>query len=150
LQACDGWVSEYFDKCLMIEDLHLDFEQLRRLWQAALALPEPSGPHVWLHGDLKPTNLLVQQGKPYAVIDFGSLSVGFPDAEQAPLWDFPAEARQAYWNAVSIDELTWLRARAWAIAVGVSGVSYYWDTYPAFVSECLSRLQAILDAAASR
>jgi hypothetical protein len=39
---------------------------------------------------------------------------------------------------------------AWAIAVKVSGVSYYWGTYPAFVSECLSRLRVILEDASER
>ena len=90
--------------------------------------------------------LLAQQGKLHAVIDFGGLSVGLPDAEHSPLWDLPPEARQAYWEAISLDDVTWLRARAWAIAVGVSGVSYYWGSYPLFVSECLSRLRAILEA----
>lgn len=150
LQACDRWISEYFDNCRMIEGLDLDIAHLRHLWQGALALPEPSGHQVWLHGDLKPSNLLVQQGKLHAVIDFGALSVGFPDAEHAPLWDLPPGARQAYWDAISLDNETWLRARAWAIAVGVSGVSYYWATYPAFVNECLSRLRAILEAAGER
>lgn len=40
--------------------------------------------------------------------------------------------------------------RAWAIAVAVSGISYDWHTFPAFVAECRARLLAILiDAAAS-
>ncbi|MDH6108353.1 aminoglycoside phosphotransferase (APT) family kinase protein [Kitasatospora sp. MAP12-15] len=158
LHACDEWVSRCFDNCRTIQGLDLNFDldfdfdlaRLQHLWQSALALPEPSSRQVWLHGDLRPTNLLVQQGKLHAVIDFGSLSVGFPDAEHSPLWDLPPGARQAYWDTMSLDDLTWLRARAWAIAVGVSGVSYYWDSYPAFVSECLSRLRAILEAADER
>ncbi|MFE7528372.1 aminoglycoside phosphotransferase family protein [Kitasatospora sp. NPDC057542] len=150
LHACDQWVSGCFDDCGTIEGLDLDIEQLRHLWQSALALPEPSGRQVWLHGDLKPSNLLVRQGKLHAVIDFGCLSVGFPDAEHSPLWDLPPGARQAYWDAMSLDDVTWLRARAWAIAVAVSGVSYYWRTYPRFVGECLSRLHAILDTASER
>ena len=150
LHACDRWISGCFDVCRTIQGLDLDIGQLRQLWQSALALPEPSGRQVWLHGDLKPSNLLVQQGKLTAVIDFGGLSVGFPDAEHSPLWDLPPAARQAYWDAMGLDDVTWLRARAWAIAVGVSGVSYYWGTYPLFVSECLSRLRAILEAAGER
>jgi hypothetical protein len=118
LRACDGWVIECFNKCRAIQDLDLDLDHLRHLWQTALALPEPSGRQVWLHGDLRPTNLLARHGKLYAVIDFGSLSVGFPDAEHAPLWDLPPRARQAYWDVMSLDDMTWLRARAWAIAVG--------------------------------
>lgn len=150
LRACDRWISVCFDNCLTIEGVDLDIPHLRQLWQSALALPEPSGRQVWLHGDLKPSNLLVQQGKLHGVIDFGCLSVGFPDAEHSPLWDLPPQARQTYWDAMSLDDVTWLRAQAWAIAVGVSGVSYYWGAYPLFVSECLSRLHAILEAASER
>ncbi|MEV7189333.1 hypothetical protein [Kitasatospora sp. NPDC093102] len=46
--------------------------------------------------------------------------------------------------------MTWLRARAWAVAVGISGVSYYPGIYPRFTSECLSRLRASLEADAER
>jgi aminoglycoside phosphotransferase (APT) family kinase protein len=145
-QPCDEWVSRCFDDCRKSDGLDLDIERLHHLWQQALTLPEPSGRHVWLHGDMKPSNLLVQHGRLHAVIDFGSLSVGFPDAEHATLWDFPTEARQAYWDAMGLDDVAWQRARAWAIAVGVSGVSYYWNSYPAFVAECLARLGAILTA----
>ena len=60
------------------------------------------------------------------------------------MWDLPSQARHAYWDAMNLDDLTWSRARAWAVAVGASGISYYWHTYPAFVAECQSRLQAIL------
>jgi aminoglycoside phosphotransferase (APT) family kinase protein len=150
LRACDGWVTEYLDDCEAIEGLDLDLAQLRHLWRSALALPEPAGRQVWLHGDLKPSNLLVRQGELHAVIDFGGLSVGLPDAEHAPLWDFPAEARRAYWDAMDLDEATWQRARAWAVAIGVSGVAYYWDSYPSFVGECLARLRAILETAADQ
>lgn len=147
LRDCDRWISGCFDDCRGIADLDLDVATLQHLWRAALALPEPTGRQVWLHGDLKPTNLLVREGRLHAVIDFGGLSVGLPDAEHATVWDLPPEARQAYWSTLDLDDVTWLRARAWALAVGVSGVSYYWGTYPSFVSECLSRLHAILEGA---
>ncbi|MFR9774876.1 aminoglycoside phosphotransferase family protein [Micromonospora sp. MS34] len=150
MRACDRWISGCFDDCRTMPGLDLDVGLLRELWREALALPEPAGRQVWLHGDLKPTNLLVRDGRLHAVIDFGGLSIGFPDAEHATVWDLPPEARRAYWDAVGLDEVTWLRARAWAVAVGVSGVSYYRDTYPAFVRECRSRLRAIQTAAGPR
>ncbi len=124
----------------------LDFDALERLWRGALALPEPRAPHGWLHGDLKPSNLLVRDGGLHAVIDFGNLSVGLPDAEHATVWDLPPRAREAYWNAVDLDDATWARARAWAVAVGVSGIAYYGETFPAFVAECRRRLRAVLAA----
>ncbi|MFB7113306.1 hypothetical protein [Streptomyces sp. NPDC056190] len=51
---------------------------------------------------------------------------------------------------LDLDDLAWTRARAWAIAVGVSGISYYWHTFPAFVAECQARLQVIVTDAAAR
>jgi aminoglycoside phosphotransferase (APT) family kinase protein len=148
----DDFVRRSLDGCrglVELEGLDLDVSRLEELWQHALTLPAPASDHVWLHSDLKPTNLLVSGGRLAAVIDFGGLSVGHPDAEHAPLWDLPATARDAYREALELDDLTWERARAWALAVGVSGVPYYSVTYPAFVDECLRRLQQILADAAS-
>ncbi|MFE7118491.1 aminoglycoside phosphotransferase family protein [Streptomyces sp. NPDC057654] len=150
LEPCDQWVGGCIDECRALVGAELDLDALEEMWRAALALPEPAGPHVWLHGDLKPTNLLVRDGELHAVIDFGGLSVGFPDAEHSPLWDLPPQARRAYWDAANLDDATWARARAWAIAVGVSGIAYYWRTYPAFIAECRARLEAILADAAGR
>ncbi|KXK63994.1 phosphotransferase [Micromonospora rosaria] len=150
LQPCDEWVSQYFQDCRATVGDDLDVATLERFWRAALALPEPAGGPVWLHGDLKPSNLLVTDGSLHAVIDFGGLSVGFPDAEHATVWDLPAAGRQAYWDAMDLDEATWTRARAWAVAVGVSGIAYYWHTYPAFVAECRVRLDHILADATTR
>ncbi|MFD7613458.1 aminoglycoside phosphotransferase family protein [Streptomyces sp. NPDC059828] len=150
LGPCDQWVGECFDDCRSLVGADIDVDALEGLWRGALSLPEPADREVWLHGDLKPSNLLVRDGRLHAVIDFGGLSVGFPDAEHATVWDLPPRARQAYWDALGLGDATWARARAWAIAVGVSGVSYYWGTFPAFVAECRARLQAILTDAAVR
>ncbi|MGB2568690.1 aminoglycoside phosphotransferase family protein [Micromonospora citrea] len=150
LRACDEWVGRSLDECRALMGSRLDVPTLRRLWHAALALPEPTALPGWLHGDLRPTNLLARDGRLHAVIDFGGLSIGFPDAEHAPVWDLPPQARHTYRDSLRLDEPTWARARAWAIAVGVSGVSYYWHTYPEFVAECQARLQAICADAAAR
>lgn len=121
----------------------LDLDVLEARWRRAVALPAPSGPRVWLHGDLKPSNLLVLHGRLHAVIDFGGLCVGLPDAEHAPVWDLPPEARAAYRDALDLDDGTWQRAQGWAIAVGVTGLGYYRDTFPAFAEECRRRLRAL-------
>jgi aminoglycoside phosphotransferase (APT) family kinase protein len=93
---------------------------------------------------------LAAKGQLHAVIDFGCLSVGLPAAEHAPVWDLPDPARHAYWNAMNLDDLTWAQARAWAIAVGIAGISYYRNTWPTFATECRTRLETILTDAATR
>lgn len=144
LRDCDRWVTGALADCRTAAGPALDVDRLEELWRAALRLPDSAAPHVWLHGDLKPTNVLVRDGRLHAVIDFGALSVGLPDAEHAPAWDLPAPARRAYWDATGLDEATWTRARAWAIAVGAAGLPYYRHTFPAFAAECRARLQAVL------
>ncbi|MFJ5231053.1 phosphotransferase [Kitasatospora sp. NPDC088391] len=155
LAPCDDWVGREFAAVRAAErgaapgrdrgrDLDLDLDRLHGWWREALRLPAPTGPPVWLHGDLKPSNLLVRDGALHAVIDFGGLSIGFPDAEHAPVWDLPAPARRAYWAAAEPAEETRLRARAWAIAVGVAGLSYYRERDPVFAAECRTRLLAVL------
>jgi aminoglycoside phosphotransferase (APT) family kinase protein len=144
LRPCDPWVTTSLEDCCRILGDALDVAELERLWRHALALPDSPSSEVWLHGDLKPGNLLVQQGTLRAVIDFGGLSVGLPDAEHAPVWDLPVPARHAYREALGLDDATWARARGWAIAVGAAGIAYYRDTFPAFVAECRARLEAVL------
>ncbi|WP_418956791.1 aminoglycoside phosphotransferase family protein [Streptomyces tritici] len=150
LAPCDDWIAPSLDDCRALLGEEFDVDALVGMWRAGLALPEPSGPHGWLHGDLRPANLLVRDGRLCAVIDFGGLSVGHPDAEHAAVWDLPAEARQAYWDALGLDEATWIRARAWAVGVAASGVAYYRDGFPAFVAECRTRLRHILADARAR
>ncbi|MEV4347473.1 aminoglycoside phosphotransferase family protein [Actinoplanes sp. NPDC049596] len=143
LSACDEWARKALDDCRPLVGDTIDIDRLHQVWASAVALPAPTAAEVWLHTDLRPGNLLVRGGELAAVIDFGGLSIGYPDAEHAPLWDYPPAARQAYWDAANLDDLTWQRARAWAIVVGASGIPYYWKTFPSFVDECRRRLEAI-------
>jgi aminoglycoside phosphotransferase (APT) family kinase protein len=144
LRDTDSWVAPAFAASRPLVGDVLDLDRLERWWRQALALPDSPAPHVWLHGDLRPGNLLAHDGRLHAVIDFGALSVGAPDAEHAAVWDTPPSARRAYWNALDPDEPTWLRARGWAITVAISGIPYYWESLPEFVAECRGRLEAIL------
>ena len=144
LREPEHWVAAAFEQARPLVGADLGLDRLERWWRDALALPDSPAGHVWLHGDLRPGNLLAHHGRLHAVIDFGALSVGAPDAEHAAIWDLPLQARRAYWDALDLDEPTWLRARAWAIAVAIGGIPYYWDTFPEFVAECRARLEAIL------
>lgn len=145
LRGPSQWTSRNFAACRELEGLDLDLTSLERVWHEAMELDEPSVPHTWMHTDLKPSNLLVQDGAVVGVIDFGGLSVGDPTCEHAATWDLPPGARHAYADALDLDTNTRLRARAWALAIALSGVSYYWTTWPGFVHECLCRLRLIVD-----
>lgn len=101
-------------------------------WEESLAAPEWDGPPHWLHGDLLPGNLLVTpEGRLAAVIDWGCLSVGDPAADVMPAWSvFSGPAREAFREALDVDDVTWLRARGWSLWQGVAALAYYYETNP--------------------
>lgn len=94
---------------------------LLELWGAALAA-EATTTDVWLHGDLHPGNILVQEGVITAVIDWGDICAGDAATDLAILWmaiedeDVRAGALSAYGSP---DEASIARARGWAAMFGV-------------------------------
>lgn len=107
----------------------IDEDAAIRLWDRALSTPPWSGPPLWIHGDLHPGNLLVAHGRLTAVIDFGDLAAGDPATDLAVMWMFlPAEVRSAFLSAARgpfnpCNEHTRVRARGWALALGLSWLS---------------------------
>lgn len=95
--------------------------QLRQLWRAAIEAPLDTAP-TWLHGDLHPRNILVEQGVISGVIDWGDLTAGDRATDLAAIWMLFAEpdARQAALEAYGPPSTaTVLRARGWAILFGI-------------------------------
>ncbi|GIK38091.1 MAG: hypothetical protein BroJett011_19240 [Chloroflexota bacterium] len=101
------------------------------VWEAALQTPAWSGPPLWIHGDLQAGNLLAVQGRLSAVIDFGCLGVGDPACDVMAAWLYlPAETRDLFRAALSVDDATWVRGRGWALSVGLIALPYYQNTNP--------------------
>jgi aminoglycoside phosphotransferase (APT) family kinase protein len=93
----------------------IDGAGAREVWEAALA-SQFTGPPVWIHGDIAVGNLLVENGKLSAVIDFGGIATGDPACDLVISWVFlDAESRKTFRNALGLDAGTWARARGWAI-----------------------------------
>jgi aminoglycoside phosphotransferase (APT) family kinase protein len=104
----------------------LDTDVATAAWEAALEQPAWDGPPVWIHGDLKPGNLLARRGRLDAVIDFGCLGVGDPACDLQVAWNFfSGEARSAFREALQVDGTTWARGRGWALSVALVALPYY-------------------------
>jgi aminoglycoside phosphotransferase (APT) family kinase protein len=128
--------------CRAIPNLGLDLAAASRVWAEAMMLPDVDRrpAPAWYHGDLLAENLLVRDGRLAAVLDFGGLAVGDPTVDLIAAWEvLDAPARESFKQAVGVDEQTWLRGRAWALAVAVMTFPYYWHTMPA---RCAGRLAA--------
>ena len=77
-------------------------------------------------------------------MDFGGLSIGDPTCEHAAVWNLPARARLAYGHTLGVDEVTRVRARGWALTLGLGGMVYYSRTWREFARECRVRLEKLL------
>lgn len=85
------------------------------IWQLALS-SHWQGQGVWVHGDIAEGNLLVQDGRLSAVIDFGSSGVGDPSSDLILAWNvLDAHSRAVFRRALGLDEATWQRGRGWAL-----------------------------------
>jgi aminoglycoside phosphotransferase (APT) family kinase protein len=94
----------------------VDAAAVLRLWNLAASAPRWNGPPMWIHGDLHPKNLLVSRGTLAAVLDFGDLAAGDPATDLSIAWMLSPSSRAPFGE---FDSDTWLRARGWALALGL-------------------------------
>jgi aminoglycoside phosphotransferase (APT) family kinase protein len=127
-------------------DGEIEIGAMTAAWEAALAAPEWQRPPVWIHGDLDARNLLVEEGRLSAVIDWGGLGVGDPACDVMVAWKvFSAETRNSFRAALSVDDATWARARGWALSLGVIALSSYTlETNPELVREARGWIGEVL------
>lgn len=93
----------------------IDGEAATLVWDAALAAAWTGQP-VWVHGDVSPGNLLVQDGQLSAVIDFGCCSIGDPACDLAIAWNsLEGDSREAFRAGLPLDPATWARGRGWTL-----------------------------------
>lgn len=123
----------------------LDRDRVLAAWEDCITASDWEGDPVWIHGDLLAGNLLVDDGRLTAVIDWGALGTGDPAPDLAAAWSTLAPpARAQFRDAVGYDADTWRRARGWAMGPAITGIPYYWDTVPAFARRGLRTVEAVL------
>jgi aminoglycoside phosphotransferase (APT) family kinase protein len=123
----------------------LDTDAVTTAWDAALHAPVWDGAPVWIHGDLQAENLLVEQGRLSAVIDFGCLGVGDPACDVMIAWTlFSGESRDLLRAALAVDDATWMRGRGWALSTALIALPYYLDTNPVIVDMARHAIAEVL------
>jgi aminoglycoside phosphotransferase (APT) family kinase protein len=122
--------------------------ELLQLWDQLLGTPVWTGPKVWLHGDPHPANLVLH-GRPAAlaaVLDFGDLTAGDPATDLGAAWlVFDAEGRATFRAGIEADDATWLRARAWALAIGTA-IAVFADIHPGLADAGEHAINQVLSA----
>ena len=123
----------------------LDTESVTAAWEKSLQTSEWEAPPVWTHGDLLPTNLLIERGRITAVIDFGGVGVGDPACDLVPAWSVLSGAtRLLFRSLLAVDDSMWVRGRGWALSQALIIVPYYQNTNPALVTVALRVIDEVL------
>ncbi len=115
-KCTDGF--DHFFHAVVPDDLADD---VRAVWDDAVAAPEWEGPRLWVHGDLHPANVVVSDGTLAGVIDFGSMFAGDPAWDLAAAWVIlPAGAASRFFDVYAqADQGTIRRARGLAALKGL-------------------------------
>ncbi|MFC9266169.1 aminoglycoside phosphotransferase family protein [Streptomyces zhihengii] len=109
--------TDGFEQFLRAVDLgHFAEDDIRAVWDDAVAAPEWEGPRVWVHGDLHPANVVVADGTLAGVVDFGDVFAGDPACDLAAAWVLlPTEGASRFFNSYAqVDEATIRRAHGLA------------------------------------
>lgn len=127
----------------------LDVDAALAVWDDALRAQRWSRPPVWFHGDLMAGNLLAQDGRLVAVIDFAGLGVGDPACDLMIAWGLFSGAsraafREALRDGIRLDEATWVRARGHALCQAAIYIPYYRHANPNGVAAARRQLAAVL------
>jgi aminoglycoside phosphotransferase (APT) family kinase protein len=76
----------------------------------------------WLHGDLHPRNVLVEDGVITGIIDWGDITSGDCATDLASIWMLFAEPharKEALADYANLSEATSQRAKGWAVFFGI-------------------------------
>jgi aminoglycoside phosphotransferase (APT) family kinase protein len=123
----------------------IDTDAATAVWNEALTVPGWSGDPVWIHGDLLPGNLLVQNGRLTGVIDWSALGVGDPACDLIVAWALlPPAARDTFRVALGVDDATWARGRGWALSIALIQLPYYKDTNPILATTARHSIREVL------
>jgi aminoglycoside phosphotransferase (APT) family kinase protein len=130
----------------------MDTDAAMAVWDSALRADEWDQKPVFFHGDLMLGNVLVDRGRISAVIDFSGLGIGDPACDLMIAWGlFSGESREVFRRELKVDDATWERGRAHALAQALIFIPYYLETNPVGVANARRVADEVLaDFARSR
>jgi aminoglycoside phosphotransferase (APT) family kinase protein len=133
-----------------VDQDQVDRDAVLRVWDAVLAAPDYDGPPVWLHGDMHPANVLVNDGQVSGVIDFGDITAGDPATDLSVAWMLlRLDCHDRFWSAYQaaggrVDEALQARARGWALNFALVFLAHSEDN-PVLLEVGRRTLSTVLD-----
>ncbi len=148
LKSFDQVMRNNIEACRSLPELDLNLDAALKLWEKALLLPgaDMRSTSRWYHSDLVAENLLSQDGRLVAILDFGGLGIGDPTIDLHGAWElFNTKDRHLFRERLGVDDAQWQRGRAWALAIALGCFSYYWNKMPERIADRLVMAKAALD-----
>jgi aminoglycoside phosphotransferase (APT) family kinase protein len=110
----------------------VDSARLIDAWEGVLAGNPSTAALRWLHSDLLPSNVLVdERGRLTAVLDWPTAGRGDVSGDLIAAWNILGPAGRARLRErLGIDDDEWLRGRGWALSQAAIALPYYRDTNP--------------------
>lgn len=122
----------------------IDAAAVTAIWEHALATAEWDGRSTWVHSDVAPGNLLLTDDRLTGLIDFAGIGTGDPTLDLGVAWNLlPPPARAVFRDELDVDETTWTRARARALAQALVQLPYYRDTNPVLAANARHVIRAV-------
>lgn len=124
----------------------IDIQSVIFLWNHLSNLPLWVKEPVWVHGDFLPGNILVQNNRLSAVIDFSDVGMGDPACDLIVAWSLlkPYSRRIFKDNLENIDHDTWERGRGWALSIALIMLPYYKNSNPVLAALARRMIENVL------
>jgi aminoglycoside phosphotransferase (APT) family kinase protein len=119
-------------KAISALEEEIDISAAISLWEQVLKVPSWNKSPVWIHGDFLPGNILIQNNRLSAVIDFTDLGIGDPACDLIIAWSLLNSHLRGIFrdHLENIDNDTWERGRGWALSIALIMLAYYKHTNP--------------------
>jgi aminoglycoside phosphotransferase (APT) family kinase protein len=118
------------ETCFANSEGLLDVPRLRDLWAEMQELPRED-PDIMTHGDVLPSNLLVENDALVGVLDPGGLGPTDAALDLMGLWSlFDDERRHLVRRELKCSDLEWARGQAWAFQQAIGLPWYYAKSNP--------------------
>lgn len=142
LRGQDRWLAT----CLQESERLLDVPRLRALWERLVRLPVVEA-DAMCHGDLTPSNLLVEDGRLVGVLDTGGFAAADPALDLIVGWHVLERGpRRRFRELLDIGDTSWARGAAWALAQALGLVWYYERSNPRMAAWGRATIERILAA----
>ena len=124
----------------------IDIQSVTSHWNYLSNLPSWSKDPVWVHGDFLPGNILVQNNRLSAVIDFSDLGMGDPACDFIIAWSLlNSHSRKIFKeNLENIEDNTWERGRGWALSIALIMLPYYKNSNPVLATLARRMIESVL------